>query len=267
MHYYKKNIGDYHKKAGRLTMLQHGAYTLLMDACYDREKFPTLEDALDWLWASSKEEVEAVKFVLSKFFDWDDDNAAFVQQRIKEEIEKYHENAATNKRIAIERETKRREKRTKRDTTVNGDSTNLHLTKNQEPLTTNQEPVKESRAKAKRFSPPSQDQAAMYFHELLNPNAKLEAEKFVDYWESVGWMRGRTKMKCWKASARTWNKNNFGGGSNGQNKQNTGSMSAVDKVRAAIAERDSQQSADEGREISHGHDGQVVASYDRDIRP
>ena len=39
MHYFKFNIGDYHKKAGRLSMLQHGAYTLLIHACYDREKF------------------------------------------------------------------------------------------------------------------------------------------------------------------------------------------------------------------------------------
>lgn len=68
MHYFKRNIGDYHKKAGRLTMLQHGAYTLLMDACYDRERFPTLEDAIDWCWASSDEEIAAVKFVLGKFF-------------------------------------------------------------------------------------------------------------------------------------------------------------------------------------------------------
>ena len=37
MHYYKRNIGDYHKKAGRLSMIEHGAYTLLIDACYDRE--------------------------------------------------------------------------------------------------------------------------------------------------------------------------------------------------------------------------------------
>jgi len=29
MHYFKRNIGDYHKKAGRLSMLEHGAYTLL----------------------------------------------------------------------------------------------------------------------------------------------------------------------------------------------------------------------------------------------
>ena len=57
MHYYKRNIGDYAKKAGRLTMLQHGAYTLLIDSCYDREKFPTLEDAIEWTWASSDDEI------------------------------------------------------------------------------------------------------------------------------------------------------------------------------------------------------------------
>jgi hypothetical protein len=68
MHYYKRNIGDYAKKAGRLSMLQHGAYTLLIDACYDREVFPTLEEAIEWTWASTTEEIEAVTFVLRKFF-------------------------------------------------------------------------------------------------------------------------------------------------------------------------------------------------------
>ena len=67
MHYYKRNLGDYAKKAGRLSMLQHGSYTLLIDACYDRETFPTLEEAIEWTWASSTAEIEAVQFVLRKF--------------------------------------------------------------------------------------------------------------------------------------------------------------------------------------------------------
>ena len=71
MHYYKRNIGDYAKKAARLTMLQHGAYTLLIDSCYDREVFPTLEQALEWTWASTEAEVDAVKFVLNRFFSLD----------------------------------------------------------------------------------------------------------------------------------------------------------------------------------------------------
>jgi uncharacterized protein YdaU (DUF1376 family) len=139
MHYYKKNIGDYHKKAGRLSMLQHGAYTLLMDACYDRETFPALDEAIDWLWASSADEVDAVKFVLGKFFTLED--GFYVQNHIKEDLDKYHNNSAQNKRIAIEREAKRREKRTKRARSVHEAPRDDHeAPPNQEPLTTNQEP-------------------------------------------------------------------------------------------------------------------------------
>jgi len=43
MNYFKFHIGDYAKKCGRLSMLEHGAYTQLIQACYDRERFPTLD--------------------------------------------------------------------------------------------------------------------------------------------------------------------------------------------------------------------------------
>ena len=139
MHYYKRNLGDYAKKAGRLTMLQHGAYTLLIDSCYDREAFPTLDQAIEWTWASTEAEVEAVKFVLARFFTLDKEGQ-YVQDRILEELLQYHKNADTNKRIAEEREAKRRDKRTNRVQTVD------EAPPNQEPLTINQEPViKESK--------------------------------------------------------------------------------------------------------------------------
>jgi uncharacterized protein YdaU (DUF1376 family) len=131
MHYYKRNLGDYAKKAGRLTMLQHGAYTLLLDACYDREQFPTLEEAIVWTWASTREEKEAVEFVLERFFDLEE--GRYVQNRIREELAKYRENSDTNKRIAMEREAKRREKSTKRAQVVD------EPPPNQEPRTNNQD--------------------------------------------------------------------------------------------------------------------------------
>lgn len=130
MHYFKMNIGDYAKKAGRLSMLEHGAYTLLIHACYDRERFPTLEDAIDWCWARTKEEKDAVEFVLSKFFDLVD--GVYIQNRIQEEIDKYHENALTNKRIATEREKNRKNK----TRTVNEPCESVNVAPpNQEPLT------------------------------------------------------------------------------------------------------------------------------------
>lgn len=139
MHYYKRNLGDYAKKAGRLSMLQHGSYTLLLDACYDREEFPTLEQAIEWTWASTTEEVEAVTFVLRKFFVLEE--GVYVQKRIQEELAVYQEKSGTNKRIAIERETNRKEKGTKRTRNVNAASeSGDEPPPNHEPLTINQKP-------------------------------------------------------------------------------------------------------------------------------
>lgn len=137
MHYYKRNIGDYAKKAGRLSMLEHGAYTLLIDACYDRERFPSKEEAMEWCWARTPDEIAAVEFVLSRFFTLED--GTYTQERIADELAKYHENAARNSKIATEREAKRTER-----------ARSVHKTPpNQEPLTNNHKPEDKDPALAK----------------------------------------------------------------------------------------------------------------------
>lgn len=70
-------------------MLQHGAYNLLMDAIYDREKFPTKDEAIDWTWASSADEIEAVEFVLRKFFVLED--GVYCQKRMQQELADFNE--------------------------------------------------------------------------------------------------------------------------------------------------------------------------------
>ncbi len=174
MHYYKRNIGDYHKKAGRLSILQHGAYTLLIDACYDREVFPTMEDAIDWAWASSDAEVDAVKFVLKKFFVEED--GFYIQGRIQEDLDKYHANSLTNKRIAIEREKKKKQtkgkvKSTKREPTVNDkiDSSN-EAPPNQEPLTNNQEPITKNQLSNTSAKANEPYEIFVYWKEVMNKN-------------------------------------------------------------------------------------------------
>lgn len=198
-------------------MLQHGAYTLITDACYDREKFPTLRDAIDWSWASNQEEKDAVEFVLNKFFKLKD--GVFIQKRIQEELDNYHKNSKTNKRIAIERETKRREnstdreeKSTNRAPTVNEPPPNYKLrTKNQELVTKNYN----NKTKTSRFAPPSVEQVKEYCSERSN---QVDPESFVDFYTGNGWKRGKTAIKDWKACVRTWEKN----GNNSYGKQSTG---------------------------------------------
>jgi len=184
MHYYKRNIGDYYKKAGRLTMLQHGAYTMLIDSCYDREKFPTLKEALDWCWASTEDEINAVKFVLVKFFTKHDD--VFKQNHISEDLAKYHENSKTNKRIAIEREAKRRDDSTKRERVVN------EPPPNHKPLTTNQEPSLSSK---NSFSVEHYDLADHIHKKIkeLNPNANVKAPNLGKWANEIRLMQERDK--------------------------------------------------------------------------
>lgn len=136
MHYYKRNIGDYHKKAGRLSILQHGTYTLLLDACYDREEFPTRDQAIEWVWASTQDEIEAVDFVLSRFFDVVDNK--YIQNRIQDELDQFHEKSEKNRQIALEREEKRRN----RKQVVHETCSNEHeAPPNHKPLTTNHKPI------------------------------------------------------------------------------------------------------------------------------
>ena len=35
-------------------------------------------------------------------------------------------------------------------------------------------------------------------------NSATEPEKFIDFYESKGWVVGKAKMKCWKAAVRNW---------------------------------------------------------------
>lgn len=58
--------------------------------------------------------------------------------------------------------------------------------------------------KSKRFSPPTVEEVEEYCIERGNA---VDAQSFVDFYESKGWYVGKTKMKDWKASVRTWEKN------------------------------------------------------------
>ena len=53
-----------------------------------------------------------------------------------------------------------------------------------------------------KFTPPDLDEVKAYFAE--KGSTDIEAENFMDYYDSNGWMVGRNKMKVWKAAASRW---------------------------------------------------------------
>ena len=89
MNYYERHLGDYAKKAGHLSMLEHGAYTILLDVYYIRESpLPGETSAIFRLVrAQTEAEREAVCTVLSEFFHLQD--GAYHHSRCDAEIVKY----------------------------------------------------------------------------------------------------------------------------------------------------------------------------------
>ena len=79
------------------------------------------------------------------------------------------------------------------------------------------------------FTPPTTQEVYDYFIEIeVNGN---ETNKFWDYYQSKGWMVGKTKMKDWKAACRNWKKNipTFNLQNNG--KQPKSARTEMDKLR------------------------------------
>ena len=58
------------------------------------------------------------------------------------------------------------------------------------------------KSKEKRFTPPTLDEVKAYIEEN---HYNVDAERFINFYESKGWMIGKNKMKDWKAGVRNWN--------------------------------------------------------------
>jgi hypothetical protein len=56
------------------------------------------------------------------------------------------------------------------------------------------------------FKKPTTEEIQAYCLERKN---SVDPSRFFDYYESKGWLVGRTKMKDWKASVRTWERNDL----------------------------------------------------------
>lgn len=58
-----------------------------------------------------------------------------------------------------------------------------------------------------RFIPPTVEEVKAYCQERRN---NVDPQRFVDFYETKGWMVGKNKMKDWRAAVRTWEKRDGG---------------------------------------------------------
>jgi uncharacterized protein YdaU (DUF1376 family) len=86
INYYERHLGDYARDTAHLSMLEHGAYTVLLDRFYATEQGIPQDQVHRIARARSKDERAAVDAVLAEFFVLED--GAYVQKRALGEISK-----------------------------------------------------------------------------------------------------------------------------------------------------------------------------------
>jgi hypothetical protein len=61
--------------------------------------------------------------------------------------------------------------------------------------------TKNKETNSKKFVPPTFNDVLEY---CMQNNLEVDGYKFINFYESKGWMVGKNKMKDWKAAVRTW---------------------------------------------------------------
>jgi uncharacterized protein YdaU (DUF1376 family) len=224
VNFYKRHLGDYAKDAGHLSMLEHGAYTLLLDRYYTTEEpIPSLTDAYRICRARSRDEREAVDTVLREFFV--SDGEAFMNRRAEEEIAKASHQRTVNQELG------KRGGRPKKTESVLESETE-HITDSvpisnpsQTPDSRHQEPEEHPPAsrvppsaspratpakpiKGKRLPDdwhlpkPWGEWALAEYPQWTPEKVRTEAAKFADHWHAA---TGKTAVKAdWLATWRNW---------------------------------------------------------------
>ena len=215
MNWYPHYPGDYARDTGKLTMMEHGAYRILLDHYY------SLKGDVDantrrlnrMVGAIEDDEKNALQFVVDQFFTVEDGKLR--HKRADDELAKAlkkSEKAAESARRRWGAQGCERNANAYANADANALQTHMpsqcsphpHPHPHPEPTPP---PVKDSASR--RFVRPSVDQVKAYCDES---GRRVDAEQFCDFYASKGWKVGSAPMKDWKAAVRNWARDDRGRG-------------------------------------------------------
>jgi uncharacterized protein YdaU (DUF1376 family) len=225
MNFYKHYIGDFQRDTSHLSLTERGAYLALMQHYYATERpLPNDHSALCRIaGAFSKPERDAVKAV-TLFFELRD--GALWHKRIEAELEKQEHRNDTNRRIALEREARKRamseaqpldnlrdtgapdehDSCSTRERSSHDQSTNQSQNQNTSSLRSDVErasPQRGSRLPPDWALPSDWAEWAKTARPDLDPAET--ARRFADYWHGIPGAKGR--KADWLATWRNWVRN------------------------------------------------------------
>ena len=268
MHYYQFNISDYRKRTGHLTLLEHAIYRALIDTYY-LEELPLCGDAAKLMRthsARTKDEKAAFSAVVDEFFILTD--SGYHHEKCDRELAKIYDKSAKARASAKARWDKKNanDMRTHSEGNANGMLPN-NLTPNN--LTPKDQETVSAKPKRAKFTQPELMEVYEYLltRNIDQATARIESEKFTDYYSSNGWKVGKNAMKCWKAAGRNWTKNitKAAGVIHGQSAgYQQPKPSLVDRVKQQAEQRLRAQEASANGNREFGLD--AMAQTNRDVR-
>lgn len=203
-------LTDYVSDSRKLTMLQRGAL-IDLSVLYFQEDLKinyTKEQIYRLVFAFSKEEQEAVDFILENYFTKSENKPTgfyWVSNRLNQLGDRIL------KRLNSSRENGKKGGRGKKkeDKPVGLNPLNLDQNLDESILNEiklNEIKQKKIKPKSKLFIKPTVDEIKNYCFERKN---NVNPEKFYDYYETRGWKLKTGAIKDWKACVRTWEGNDF----------------------------------------------------------
>lgn len=216
MNWYARYAGDYMQDTAHLSLVEHGAYTMMLDLYYGPEKpLPNDDVALFRICrAFTAEEQEAVLSVARQYFPVCDDGLRH-NGRADREIAKRRVISQKRSMAGVKGADGKWHNKSdgKADDKNMANATTSTSTSTSTPTATKDTPQPPKGGVA-RFKPPSANDVNAYCLERKNA---VDAECFIDHYTANGWKVGKNPMKDWKAAVRTWERNNLNnGGSRGQ---------------------------------------------------
>lgn len=196
MNFYPFHIGDFKSHTDHLSQTEELAYRRMLDRYYLHEK--PLPNDIEFISKRIKiQDLDAIESVLTEFFTLTDNN--WHNSRADNEIEKFQKKSLKAKESAEKRWNDANALPSHSERNANAMPTqcegNATKTKTKTNTNTNTNT---------KFIKPTPEQVRAYGQSI---NFDIDAERFVAYYDSNGWMVGKNKMRDWKATVVTWKRN------------------------------------------------------------
>lgn len=188
MHYYRHEIGHFRAATAQLSNAQRYAYLEMIWTYYDKEEpLPDNPRKLALRIGAKQEDVELVLEVYFTLGEdgWHNKKCDDVLAEYRSFIDQKSAAGKASGRARVER------------------PLNTRSTTEQPNQLTSKPTNQLTSVKKGRFAPPTPDELLDYANEK---QLLINVGKFIDFYQSKGWMVGKNKMKDWKAAARNWSK-------------------------------------------------------------